>query len=287
MRRLSPAKVNLHLSVLRKRLDGYHDLQTLMQPISLCDELNFVKREKGIKLECPNADLPTDRNNLVYRAAELILSRSNWPFGVEITLVKKIPVAAGLGGGSSNAATTLLTINEMMNNRWNRDELMKMGTILGADVPFFILGKTAWAFGIGDKLIPCKECPFIHYLLVYPGFPLSTPLVYQSLNLGLTNRRIHYSIPRFLRWEGIITGLHNDLEEVSVKMYPVIGKLKELLMAHGARGALMTGSGPTVFGIFNSEERLEKAKKELINEGLGEVYVASSFIQNAVWDTEF
>ncbi|MCX7817430.1 MAG: 4-(cytidine 5'-diphospho)-2-C-methyl-D-erythritol kinase [Syntrophales bacterium] len=276
MRRLSPAKVNLHLKVLRKRPDGYHDLQTLMQPITLFDELRFVKRKKGIQLKCLNSNLPTDRNNLVYRAAELILSHSGWPFGVEIDLVKRIPVAAGLGGGSSNAATTLLTINEMINNRWNTEELMKMGAMLGADVPFFVLGKTAWALGIGDELIPCEECPFIYYLLINPGFPLSTALVYEKLNLGLTNRRIHYSIPRFLRWEDIISGLSNDLEDVSIKMYPIIGKLKELLMDHGALGTLMTGSGPTVFGIFDREEALEKARKELINKVTGQVYTASS-----------
>ncbi|MDD5171028.1 MAG: 4-(cytidine 5'-diphospho)-2-C-methyl-D-erythritol kinase [Syntrophales bacterium] len=263
IRRLSPAKINLHLKVLRKREDGYHDLSTLMQPISLYDEMTFTPADRGITLRCPDHPLLENRDNIVYRAAEMIIHKTSWPRGIEIILEKHIPVAAGLGGGSSNAATTLLTLNEIMGSPFDRENLMKMGAKLGADVPFFIFEHPAWASGIGDRLVEASNLPPLFFLLINPGFELSTKTVYEKLNFTLTKEPIHYSIPRFLNVHDVIKGLHNDLEKVSMKLYPVIGKIKGLLLSHGALGALMSGSGPTVFGVFHSEEETIQAEDAL------------------------
>ena len=185
----SPAKVNLYLRVLRRREDGYHDILSLMQRISLCDEMTFTPRAGGIVIRCPDSSLPEDERNIVYRAAAAFFSRIAAPPGVEITIRKKIPIAAGLGGGSSNAATTLMTLNELSGCPLTREELLEMGAKLGADVPFFIFGNTAWASGIGDRFIEAAPLPPLWFVLINPGFAVSTKWVYQGLNLGLTNRQ--------------------------------------------------------------------------------------------------
>jgi len=196
--RQSPAKVNLFLRVLGKRADGYHDILSLMQRISLCDEMSFALRGDGIVVRCPGSSLPEDRGNIVYRAAEGMLADVPGHTGVEIVIHKKIPVAAGLGGGSSNAATTLVTLNEMMGTPYSTEELMEMGARLGADVPFFIFGRTALASGIGDRLEPVEDIPRLWFVLVNPGFEVSTGDIYERLKLGLTKEPIKYRMPRFL-----------------------------------------------------------------------------------------
>jgi 4-diphosphocytidyl-2-C-methyl-D-erythritol kinase len=263
----APAKVNLHLKILRKREDGYHDLATLMQRISIYDEMTFQQLDRGIILDCPGHPELENQQNIVYRAAEMIIQRTGWSHGIHISLEKHIPVAAGLGGGSSNAATTLLTLNEMMGTPFNQRELMQLGATLGADVPFFIYEQTAWAFGIGDRLEEVVDIPPLFFLLINPGFELSTKTVYENLNFALTKEPIHYSIPRFLNVHDVVEGLHNDLESVSTALYPIIGTLKDLLLGHGAIGALMSGSGPTVFGVFQGEEETIQARNALIQVG--------------------
>jgi 4-diphosphocytidyl-2-C-methyl-D-erythritol kinase len=259
----APAKVNLTLRVLGKRADGYHDILSLMQRISLCDEMLFSLRGGGVVVRCPDSSLPEDGRNIAYRAAAAFISRTESPPGIEITIRKRIPIAAGLGGGSSNAATTLMALNEMAGYPLTREDLMRMGTELGADVPFFIFEDTAWASGIGDHLIAATPLPHLRFVLVNPGFTVSTKMVYQSLNLGLTNPAISYSIPRFSTLEDMIGGLTNDLERVTVGRHPVLDHIKNLLLENGARGALMSGSGPTVFGIFTDEASALQAEKNL------------------------
>ena len=259
----SPAKVNLYLRVLRKREDGYHDILSLMQRISLCDELAFATTGGGIAVHCPGTTLPEGEGNIVYRAAAAFFSRIGASPGIEITIRKRIPIAAGLGGGSSNAATTLMTLNEMYGSPVTREELMKIGTGLGADVPFFIFGKTAWACGIGDRFPESPLLPPLWFVLINPGFEISTKLVYQGLNLGLTKQGINYSIPRFSTTEDLIRGLTNDLESVTTRLHPVLDQIKALLLKSGARGALMSGSGPTVFGVFTDRESAGRAEKNL------------------------
>jgi 4-diphosphocytidyl-2-C-methyl-D-erythritol kinase len=272
--RLSPAKVNLHLKVLRKRPDGYHDLATLMQRVSLYDDMSFTRRPDGVSLHCPDGTLPEDGANIVWRAAAALLAHVPDPGGMDITLKKRIPLAAGLGGGSSNAATTLLAVNELIGSPCNLQELLHIGATLGADVPFFIFGQTAWAFGIGDRLKAAPEVPRFWFVLVNPGFALSTKIVYEKLNFRLTNRSINYSIPRFCEAGDWAAGLYNDLEKVSIRLHPELADVKGHLLDLGAAGALMSGSGPTVFGLFATEDGAETAAAALKRTSPYSVFVA-------------
>ena len=276
--KLSPAKVNLHLRVLGKRRDGFHDISTLMQRISLYDEMIFSPTDHGITLSCPGSAIPENNNNIVYRAADALLSRLSHPPGIHITIKKKIPVAAGLGGGSSNAATALMTINDLMDFHYNIDDLMKIGAKLGADVPFFIFGKTAWASGIGDRLQTAENIPPLWFVLINPGFEISTKMVYENLNLRLTKRAVNYKCPVLYTVDDIVKGLHNDLETVTLVLHPILRYFKNILVQNGALGALMSGSGPTVMGIFTDEEGAITAEKALENAGGSEwsVFTACS-----------
>ncbi|MEA1971328.1 MAG: 4-(cytidine 5'-diphospho)-2-C-methyl-D-erythritol kinase [Thermodesulfobacteriota bacterium] len=274
--RQSPAKVNLFLKVLGKRSDGYHDILSLMQRISLCDEMRFDLKGNRVKVICPGGLIPENKNNIAYRAAEAILSNASCHSGVEITINKKIPVAAGLGGGSSNAATTLVTLNEMTGTKYSTEELMQMGARLGADVPFFVFGKTSLASGIGDRLKLVEGVPKLWFILVNPGFEVSTGDIYENLKLGLTKEPIKYRIPRFVTMFHVAKGLYNDLEKVSLRFYPVLSDIKELLTANGALGSLMSGSGPTVFGIFRSEADAKRAERNLKEARVGSVFRACS-----------
>jgi len=274
----APAKINLFLRVLGKRADGYHDIVSLLQKITFYDELTFSPRPSGIVLNCPGSDLPTSEDNLVFRAAQSVFAYINYPFGVEIKLTKKIPLAAGLGGGSSDAATTLMALNEIFSFGLKKRELMTLGAKLGADVPFFIFGNTALASSIGDKLKAVQNLPELNFVLINPQFPLSTKMVYDNLNLRLTREKINYSIPRFFALGDVVRELHNDLEEVSLKLHPELNNLKQILLCHGALGALMSGSGPTVFGIFPDE----KSAKKAINVLEKEVSSASIFFARSL-----
>jgi 4-diphosphocytidyl-2-C-methyl-D-erythritol kinase len=276
--KLSPAKVNLHLRVLGKRRDGFHDISTLMQRISLYDEMIFSPAVHGITLSCPGSSIPENDNNIVHRAADALLSPLSHSPGIHITIKKKIPVAAGLGGGSSNAATTLVTINDMMNLNYSTDDLMKIGAKLGADVPFFIFGRTAWASGIGNRLRNADNIPPLWFVLINPGFEVSTRTVYEGLNLTLTKRSVNYKCPKLHTVDDILKGLQNDLERVTLAIHPILRYFKGLLVQNGALGALMSGSGPTVMGIFTDEERAIRAEKALENAGGSEwsIYRACS-----------
>jgi|ADurb_Gly_01_Slu_FD_contig_121_25325_length_3211_multi_5_in_0_out_0_3 4-diphosphocytidyl-2-C-methyl-D-erythritol kinase len=266
LKKPSPAKINLFLRVLGKRPDGYHNIFSLMQKITLCDELTFLPRSGGIVLKCPNSDLPVSKDNLVFRAAESILSYAGCSSGVEIILTKYIPAAAGLGGGSSDAATTLLALNEMYQLGLTKAELMQLGAKLGADVPFFIFGDSAFAAGIGDQLTAWENPLKLNIVLINPLFPLPTKLVYESLNLRLTKEKINYSIPRLSALSDITSEMHNDLEAASFKMHPELIELKQLLLRHGALSAMMSGSGPTVFGIFTDEITAKKTAEAIKKE---------------------
>jgi 4-diphosphocytidyl-2-C-methyl-D-erythritol kinase len=271
--RKAPAKINLSLHVLRKRPDGYHDLASVMQKISIYDELTFSLCTGGITLDCPGTDLPTDEQNLVYRAARAIFEHTGYTGGVEIVLNKKIPSAAGLGGGSSDAATTLTTLNDLCSLNVSQSDLIKIGAKLGADIPFFIFGQRAFATGIGDELQILPDHPHLHIVLINPAFELSTKKVYENLNLALTKKKNNYSIPRFYALDDVIRELHNDLEAVSFRMHPQLNTFKQLLLDEGALGALMSGSGPTLFGIFADERSAREAKDAILKKVSGECLV--------------
>jgi 4-diphosphocytidyl-2-C-methyl-D-erythritol kinase len=269
----APAKINLFLRILRKRSDGYHDLASVMQQISIYDELEYTLRPEGITLHCPGTDLPTNEHNLIYRAAQAIFKHTGYQSGIDIILRKSIPSAAGLGGGSSDAATTLMVLNDQCSLGLKKTELMKLGTKLGADVPFFIFGNSAFATGIGDQLQNIPDLPKINMVLINPAFPLSTKTVYENLNLTLTKKKNNYSIPRFYALGDVIRELHNDLEAVSLQMHPELNDFKQMLMKEGALGALMSGSGPTLFGIFTDEKSAIDARDAILKKVSGECLV--------------
>lgn len=256
---IAPAKINLFLKILRRRADGYHDIFSLMQKISIYDELIFSPLRRGIVLHCPGMNLPENDGNLIVRAAKAVFAYANYSGGIEITLIKKIPMTAGLGGGSSDAATTLLALNKICALKLKKNELMAIGAKIGADVPFFVFGNTALASGIGDKLKHLRNLPPLNLVLIKPPFDISTKMVYESLNLRLTMGKNNYSIPRFLKLGDIVQVLQNDLESVSLKIYPELDEFKKMLLGHGALGALMSGSGPTIFGIFRNGKEAKKA----------------------------
>ncbi len=266
----SPAKVNLRLEILNKRKDGYHELRTVFQKISLHDTLHFsLKKEKGISIAIDHPNLPVGKTNLVYQAAQSMLKASDYQGGVHIEIKKQIPLGAGLGGGSSNAATTLKALNQLLKRSLSKRKLMEMGLEIGADVPFFIWEGAAIGSGIGEKLKKVT-LPDLQYVLIYPNFEVSTRWAYQ--NFVLTNQRIHFNLHKFLKTpEGISSILFNHLEEVVSRKYPQIEVMKNSLLSRGALGALMTGSGPTVFGLFQDDKSAmgayEKIKKMVARRG--------------------
>lgn len=259
----APAKVNFRLDVLRRRPDGYHELRMLMQRIDLCDELRITLRDTpGISVSCAGAELPEGEGNIVWKAADSILKLVASKTGVSIELTKNIPVAAGLGGGSSDAAATLIGLNGLLNLGLDTNRLMEIGLTLGADVPFFIFRKPAIAEGIGEKLTPLDGIPRTWLLLVNPGIHVPTAWVYQ--NLGLTTEKVADRIPFLYESPGDICGImQNDLEAVTITRYPIIGEIKEKLLAAGSKGVLMSGSGPTVFAVFADEASATKAEAEI------------------------
>lgn len=259
----APAKVNYRLDVLRRRPDGYHDLRMMMQRISLCDEITITLSDMpGIRVACGREGVPDGPGNIAWRAADALLKLSGRQSGIDIAITKNIPVAAGLGGGSSDAATVLLGVNELLGLGLSTERLMEIGVTLGADVPFFVFGKTALAEGIGEILTPIEAVPPLWMVIVNPNIPVSTAWVYGSLRL--TEGRIGDNIPRFFKGVADVCAvLSNDLETVTISKHPVIGEIKEMLIASGASGALMSGSGPTVFGLFPSEEGALEAARSI------------------------
>jgi 4-diphosphocytidyl-2-C-methyl-D-erythritol kinase len=292
----SPAKVNLRLEILRKREDGYHELKTIFQKISLQDTLHFsLKKGKGISITTDHPGLPVGKTNLIYRAAQSILRRSNYKGGVAIQVEKRIPLGAGLGGGSSNAATTLKALNRLLRRNLSRKELMELGLEIGADVPFFFLKGAALGSGIGERLKKI-EVPDLWFVLVYPNFEVSTQWAYQNFDKslsgpalspsalsswpkglskgkhplsrwkteGLTNQQFHINLNKFSKTpKGVSQILFNHLEAVVLREYPQIEVMKKMLFSAGAMGALMTGSGPTVFGLFREERIARKAYEKI------------------------
>lgn len=260
---LAPAKINLCLHVLGKRPDGYHDLAMLMLRLALFDRVTVgIASGEGVEVRCPGVTLPEGEENIAVHAARNLLQFAGVKKRVSIEIDKQIPAAAGLGGGSSDAAAVLLLLDDLLELQLPVHALMEVGRRLGADVPFFIFQNTAWAEGIGDVLEEWPGLPPCRVVLVNPGFPVSTRQVFQ--NLRLTEGRSKAKIPRFpVRVEDLVRLLHNDLESVTCHRYPIIGEIKEQLLAEGAAGALMSGSGPTVFGLFRSRQDADRAASRL------------------------
>lgn len=259
----SPAKVNFRLDVLKRRPDGYHELRMLMQQISLYDEVAIkVTATPGVRVTTDSAAVPAGAGNIAWQAAVALLQRANCDAGVEINITKRIPLAAGLGGGSSNAAATLLGLNELLGLGFTREELLTTGLQLGADVPFFIFGKAAIAEGIGERLTEMPGLPQMPLVIVNPGIHVATAWVYQ--NLMLTTEKVAAKLPVLYKSAVDLCGiLSNDLEAVTISRVPVISEIKQQLTAAGAVGALMSGSGPSVFGVFADERTASVAAEQL------------------------
>ena len=272
----SHCKINLLLNILGKRTDGFHELETVMQPVNFCDEISFERSGNGIKLSCSDRNLPVNSKNLVFRAAESFLKTANISDGVKIHLEKKIPLAAGLGGGSGNAATTLLALNELFGQPLAAEKLHEIAAALGSDTPFFLYGKPALSTGRGEKVELHENFPALKvkaFLLIHPGFGISTPWAYQNLarfpealngKAGLATDLI--SKLQTNDWPAVADAFYNSLEAPALEKFPILALFQEFLRANGALAALMSGSGSTTFAICetvsSAESLLEKFKSK-------------------------
>jgi 4-diphosphocytidyl-2-C-methyl-D-erythritol kinase len=280
----SPAKINLFLHVTGRRPDGYHELFSLMCCISIFDHIQLDISGNDIVVDCAHPEVPLNDANLAYKAAERFYAAYN-PMpapGVHIRIDKKIPVAAGLGGGSSNAAAVLMGLNAHHGAPLTLSQLSDVGLSLGADVPFFLFGKPALATGIGEKLEAFDMLPDYHVVVISPGFAVSTATVFSQFNLRLTNPE-KKPTKALLKNKGFIAPLHlhNDLETVTLKTSPEIEKAKKWLAETGALGALMSGSGPSVFGLFDTGQAARKAADILTERSAWQVFATQLILDPA------
>lgn len=284
---LCPAKVNLYLKILGRREDGYHELVTVMQPLTLADELRVTSGQGILTLECRHPEVPSGPDNLVWRAAQAFAAATGRELQVQFHLVKNIPVAAGLGGGSSDAAVTLLALNELAGYPLGAAALKQLGASLGADVPFFLRSGPAVGRGIGTDLSDLDLPPY-WYVLFNPGVALSTRWVYANLNLNTLARQ---GAPQRDTWEAEHPEdwVANDLETVTLRQYPELGEALEKLAQAGARAQGMSGSGPTLFGLFLEADAAQAAARLLRAQFSGWLAVARGLTRGeggAGWENQ-
>ena len=279
------AKINLGLDVVRRREDGYHEVKMVMQTIHLFDRLEMKKTAGGITMTTNLSFLPTNENNLVYKAAKLLMDEFQIRDGIDVKLHKYIPVAAGMAGGSTDAAAVLYGMNQIFDLGLTREELMERGVKIGADVPYCIMRGTALAEGIGEKLSklpPMVKCPV---LIAKPQISVSTKFVYENLKVG--SDMVHPDIDRLVAdirekdLYKIAADMGNVLETVTIPAYPVIADIKDHMMEHGAVNAMMSGSGPTVFGLFDKEATAVEAYEAMKASGLAKQVYLTSIYNNA------
>ena len=281
----APAKLNIRLKITGRRPDGYHNLVSIMAPVSLYDRIELqITSRKLITISCEGFSAPTDKENLAYRAAQAFFAHTGIERGLSIKLKKNIPVAAGLGGGSSDAACVLKALNQIWSSPLSARELAELALALGADVPFFLTEKPCIVRGIGEILDPIEKWPKLWYIIVTPPIKVSTAWVYGNLNwsplestgeLELTKDEYQFIIAN-LKKKALVIGriLENDLERVTASHFPAIEDIKRALMDSGANGVLMSGSGPSVFGIFESKDQARQAKTDLISLDIGDIFLA-------------
>jgi 4-diphosphocytidyl-2-C-methyl-D-erythritol kinase len=275
-----PAKINLSLDVLGKREDGYHLLKMIMQTVSLFDKVTLSKSLNGIKIICENKNVPCNETNVAYKAARLIIDKYKIEDGVTIEIDKKIPVAAGLAGGSTDAAGVIKGMNELFSLNMSQDEMMEIGLKVGADVPYCIKGGTALAEGIGEKLTPLKPFKDVWCVLAKPPISVSTREVYSRLRIDEIPK--HPDISRIIEYinkgdvHSLAQNMVNVLETVTIKEYPIIFEIKNIMIEFHALGSLMSGSGPTVFGLFEDKTTAEKCYHRF-QDYLNEVYLVRTY----------
>ncbi|MFZ3172507.1 MAG: 4-(cytidine 5'-diphospho)-2-C-methyl-D-erythritol kinase [Carboxydocellales bacterium] len=272
------AKINLTLDVLGKRPDGYHQVEMVMQTVSLADTITLEKTTEEILVSCTHPEVPLNEGNLAFRAAMLLKQAVSYNGGVTIHIDKKIPIAAGLAGGSSNAATVLIGLNSLWDLKLSREHLMQIGSALGSDIPFCIMGGTALATGRGEKITSLKAAPELTLVLIKPNYGVATAQVYGNFRQEqVANRPATQAMLKAIEAgdsEAIVRLTANVLEAVTLKMHPEIGEIKARLAQAGAKGVLMSGSGPTVFGFVEHEEKGREVAAQLKN--LGSIYLAKT-----------
>lgn len=277
------AKINLGLDVLRRREDGYHEVRMIMQTVHLFDQLEITKtREPGIVITTNLDFLPTDENNLVYKAAKLLQETCGITDGVSVDVKKHIPVAAGMAGGSTDAAAVLYGMNEVFALGLKRQELMNLGVKIGADVPYCLMRGTALAEGIGEKLQSLPPMPKCPVLIAKPGIGISTKYVYEHLKLDQNTQHpdidAQLSAIRNGDLRAVADSMGNILETVTIPEYPVIDDIKRCMLGNGALNAMMSGSGPTVFGLFADEAAAKAAYEKMCQSKLAkQVYLTSIY----------
>ncbi len=279
----SPAKVNLFLEVLGKRENGYHNVETILETVDLCDDIILKETKEGIEIESDFPSLPLGRENLAYQAAFLLKKRLGIEKGIQITINKRIPKASGLGGGSSDGASVLLGLNRLWNLGLSYQELTGLAREIGADVPFFLRKGRALGKGRGDELQPLPQGQTLYFVLVSPDFEVSTEWVYENLkNLTKDARSIRMILFALKsgKIERISDSLYNRLEEVVIPRHPLIGKIKERLLELGACGALMSGSGSSVFGLVEDGKRAKEIYDK-IKKDFRKIFLLKSFKQLA------
>lgn len=277
------AKINLGLDVVRRREDGYHEVRMIMQTIQLYDRLDIKRtQEPGIQIQTNLSFLPVNENNLIYKAAKLLMDEFSIIDGVSVKLDKRIPVAAGMAGGSTDAAAMLIGVNRLFSLGLTKRQLMERGVQIGADVPYCIMRGTALAEGIGEALSPLPPMVKCPVLIAKPSISVSTKFVYQNLKLDDTT--IHPDIDLLIddikakNLHDIAAHMGNVLETVTIPNYPVIDEIKKHMLSNGAVGAMMSGSGPTVFGLFDDEDTAKKAYKAMRSSHLArQVYLTSVY----------
>lgn len=277
------AKINLGLDVVRRREDGYHEVRMIMQTIHLYDRLDIKRtKESGIQIQTNLSFLPVNENNLIYKAAKLLMDEFSITDGVSVKLDKRIPVAAGMAGGSTDAAAMLFGMNRLFSLGLTKRQLMERGVQIGADVPYCIMRGTALAEGIGEALSPLPPMVKCPVLIAKPSISVSTKFVYQNLKLDDTT--IHPDIDLLIddikakNLHDIAAHMGNVLETVTIPNYPVIDEIKKHMLSNGAVGAMMSGSGPTVFGLFDDEDTAKKAYKAMRSSHLArQVYLTSVY----------
>lgn len=277
------AKINLGLDVVGRREDGYHEVRMIMQTIQLYDRLDIKRtQEPGIQIQTNLSFLPVNENNLIYKAAKLLMDEFSITDGVSVKLDKRIPVAAGMAGGSTDAAAMLIGVNRLFSLGLTKRQLMERGVQIGADVPYCIMRGTALAEGIGEALSPLPPMVKCPVLIAKPSISVSTKFVYQNLKLDDTT--IHPDIDRLIddikakNLHDIAAHMGNVLETVTIPNYPVIDEIKKHMLSNGAVGAMMSGSGPTVFGLFDDEDTAKKAYKAMRSSHLArQVYLTSVY----------
>lgn len=278
----APAKINLFLEILGKRDDGYHEIETVMQEIDLVDNLQFEEIREGVKLKCNNKNIPSDENNLVCKAANLIVNECGIKKGVLISLEKNIPVGAGLGGGSSDAATTLKALNSLWKIGLSDIDLMEFAARLGSDIPFFIKGKTALCSGRGENITPIEVKSEMNYLIIFPHINISTTTIYRNLKIDLTKKRKDVSFflhaLKYSKVADISKLLFNRLEEVILATYPDLLRVKSSLELFNFCGLSVSGSGSAFFGLCNDRHQAEVIKGKAEVSGIGNVFAVTNVI---------